>query len=203
VSRPLRIELLGPLRVQWQGREIAAGAQRLQTLLAVLALRANQVCTPEELLDLVWHDNPPGTGLKVLPPYIYRLRRILPADDILDRTTDGYVLRLPDEALDITEFENAVRRATRHRERGDLDAAATQYQRALDLFRGEPLVGLPGQYLAAQRLRLTERRDKVFGDRVDVALDRGDHMYLVAAWESLANHAAATGDLRTASEYLD
>jgi len=179
VNRPLRIELLGPLRVQWQGRTVAPGPQRLQALLAVLALRANQVCTPEELLDLVWHDNPPGTGLKVLPPYIYRLRRTLPTD-ILDRTTDGYVLRLPDEALDITEFETAVRTATWHRDRGDLDAAAAAYQRALDLFHGEPLAGLPGQYLAAQRLRLIERRDKVFADRVDVGLDRGRHAELIA-----------------------
>jgi DNA-binding SARP family transcriptional activator len=68
VNHPLRIELLGPLRVQWQGRTVTPGPQRLQALLAVLALRANQVCTPEELLDLVWHTNPPGTGLKVVPP---------------------------------------------------------------------------------------------------------------------------------------
>ncbi|GAB2655101.1 AfsR/SARP family transcriptional regulator [Kribbella swartbergensis] len=179
MNRPLRIDLLGPLRVQWHGRTIAPGPHRQQALLAVLALRANQICPPEELLDLVWHDKPPGTGLKVLPPYIYRLRRTLPTD-VLDRTTDGYVLRLPDDALDITVFETAVRTAGRHRDRGDLDAAADEYRRALDLFRGEPLAGLPGQYLAAQRLRLTERRDKVFADRVDVDLDRGRHAELIA-----------------------
>ena len=179
VKRLLRIELLGPLRVQWQGRTIAPGPQRSQALLAVLALRANQVCTPEELLDRVWHDNPPGTGLKVLPPTIYRLRRMLPTD-VLDRTPDGYTLRLLDDALDITSFETAVRAATEHRDHGDLDAAAGEYQRALDLFRGEPLAGLPGQYLAAQRQRLTERRDKVFADRVDVDLDRGRHAELIA-----------------------
>ncbi|TDD28184.1 tetratricopeptide repeat protein [Kribbella turkmenica] len=179
MNRPLRIELLGPLRIVWQGRTVAPGPHRQQALLAVLALRVNQVCTPEELLDLVWHDNPPGTGLKVLPPYIYRLRRTLPAE-VLDRTPDGYVLRLPEDALDTTAFETAVQAAGRHRESGDLDAAAGAYQQALALFRGEPLSGLPGQYLAAQRLRLTERRDKVFADRVDVDLDRGRHAELIA-----------------------
>ncbi|MEV5965328.1 BTAD domain-containing putative transcriptional regulator [Kribbella sp. NPDC051952] len=179
MSAPLRIELLGPLQIRWHGQTIAVGAQRLQTLLAVLALRANQVCTAEELLDLVWHDNPPGTGLKVLPPYIYRLRRILPVD-VLERTPDGYLLRLPDNALDLTEFETAVRAAAGERDRGELDAAAAGYRRALDLFRGEPLSGLPGQYLAAQRLRLVERRDKIFGDRVDVDLDRGQAAELIA-----------------------
>lgn len=179
MTSQLRIELLGPLGVYWQGRKLPVGAQRLQTLLAVLALRANEVCTPQELFDLVWQDNPPGTGLKVLPPYVYRLRRVLPPD-VLDRTPEGYRLRLDDDALDITSFETAVRTATRHRERGELDAAAGEYQRALDLFHGDPLAGLPGQYLAAQRQRLIERRDKVFGDRVDLDLDRGRPAEVIA-----------------------
>ncbi len=179
VTEPLRIEILGPLRVLGAGEAIAVGAHRLHTLLAVLALRANQVCTPEELLDLVWHDNPPGTGLKVLPPYIYRLRRVLPAD-VLDRTSNGYVLRLPEGALDTADFETSAAQAARHRKNGDLDAAATGYERALRLFRGEPLAGLPGPYLAAQRRRLTERRDQVLGDRIDLDLDRGQAAQLIA-----------------------
>ncbi|WP_405056493.1 tetratricopeptide repeat protein [Kribbella sp. NBC_01505] len=179
MTDPLRIEILGPLRVLGDGEPVAIGAHRLHTLLAVLALRANQVCTPEELLDLVWHDNPPGTGLKVLPPYIYRLRRVLP-DGVLDRTSNGYVLRLPEGALDTADFEAAATQAGRHRKNGDLDAAAAAYRQALGLFRGEPLAGLPGPYLAAQRRRLTERRDKVFADRVDLDLDRGRAAELIA-----------------------
>ncbi|WP_405056494.1 NB-ARC domain-containing protein [Kribbella sp. NBC_01505] len=166
------------MRVLWNDQPVAIGAQRLQTLLAVLALRANQVCLPEELLDLVWHDSPPGTGLKVLPPYVYRLRHALPAD-VLGRTSDGYVLRLPAGALDSGDFETAATEATRLRDVGDLDAAAAEYSRALALFRGEPLTGLPGPYVAAQRRRLVERRDRVFGDRVDVELDRGRAAELV------------------------
>ncbi|MFK4087931.1 BTAD domain-containing putative transcriptional regulator [Kribbella sp. NPDC020789] len=179
MTGPLRIELLGPLRVLWNSQPVAVGAHRLQSLLAILALRANQVCRPEELLDLVWHDNPPGTGLKVLPPYIYRLRRALPAD-VLGRTSDGYTLRLPPGALDVGDFEAAAAEAARLRDTGELDAAAAEYARALALFRGEPLTGLPGPFLAAQRHRLAERRDKVFGDRIDVGLERGHAAELIA-----------------------
>ncbi|GAB3931786.1 BTAD domain-containing putative transcriptional regulator [Kribbella albertanoniae] len=179
MTEQLRIELLGPLRVLRDGEQITVGAHRLQTLLAVLALRAGQICTAEELLDLVWEDNPPGTGLKVLPPYIYRLRRILPADFVA-RTADGYVLRLPAGSLDVDDFETAAAAAGRLRESGDLDSAAAEYTRALAHFRGEPLAGLSGSFLAAQRHRLTERRDKVFGDRVDLDLDRGRASELIA-----------------------
>ncbi|WP_405056491.1 tetratricopeptide repeat protein [Kribbella sp. NBC_01505] len=175
----LRVEVLGPLRVLWEGEPVAVGAHRNQTLLAVLALRANQVCTPEELLDAVWQDNPPGTGLKVVPPYIYRLRQALP-EDVLGRTSDGYILRLAEGALDVSDFEAAAAQAQVHRANGDLEAAAGEYARALGLFRGEPFAGLAGRYLEAQRHRLAERRDKVFGDRVDLDLERGRSSELVA-----------------------
>ncbi|WP_410790288.1 BTAD domain-containing putative transcriptional regulator [Kribbella sp. C-35] len=199
MSHPLYIELLGPLRIRWHGTELPIRAQRLQALLAVLALRANQICTASELLDAVWQDNPPGTGVKVLPPYIYRLRRTLP-EDILTHTSDGYLLRLDEDALDVTEFENAVRRATELRERGELDAAAAEYRTALALHRGEPLAGLPGQFLAAQRLRLAERRDKVFGERVDVDLERGRAAELVA--ELVPAVAARPFDERLAGQLM-
>ncbi|WP_405056492.1 tetratricopeptide repeat protein [Kribbella sp. NBC_01505] len=195
----LRVEVLGPLRVLWEGEPVGVGAHQMQTLLAVLALRANQVCPSEELLDLVWHDKPPGSGLKVLPPYIYRLRRSLPID-ILDRTSDGYILRLPPGSLDVTEFETLAARASALRDNGELDAAASAYNQALTLCRGEPLSGLPGPYLAAQRRRLTERRDKVFADRVDVDLDRDRAADLVA--ELVPAVAARPFDERLAGQLM-
>ncbi|WP_405056495.1 NB-ARC domain-containing protein [Kribbella sp. NBC_01505] len=199
MTGPLRIEILGPLRVLHQGAPITVGPHRLQALLAVLALRANLVCTPEDLLDLVWHDNPPGTGLKVLPPYIYRLRRALP-EDVVHRTSNGYILRLPADALDITEFEAIAEHASQLRDRGELDAAASAYSQALALFRGEPLTGLPGQYLATQRTRLIERRDKVFADRLDVELHRGNGADLIA--ELVPAVAARPFDERLAGQLM-
>ncbi|MFB6719219.1 BTAD domain-containing putative transcriptional regulator [Kribbella sp. NPDC056345] len=195
----LRIEILGPLQILHHDEPITVGAHRLQALLAVLALRANQVCTPEDLLDLVWHDNPPGTGLKVLPPYIYRLRRTLPVD-VVHHTSNGYVLRLPPDALDITEFEAIATHAGQLRDRGDLNAAAAAYNQALALFRGEPLSGLPGPYLAAQRRRLLERHDRVFADRVDLDLDRGRTAELVA--ELVPAVAARPFDERLAGQLM-
>ena len=149
---------------------LETGPIRQKALLAVLALRANRVCSPEELLDTVWEDRLPSSGVKIIPPYIYRIRKLLPLEDLLERTRDGYVLRLPAESVDVEQFESAVRTAT--------DPA--DYSRALELFRGEPLAGLPGHWLASQRTRLQERRYKVLGDKIALDLDRGRHVEAVA-----------------------
>ncbi|MFI5713791.1 AfsR/SARP family transcriptional regulator [Kribbella sp. NPDC051620] len=169
----LRIELLGSLSVRLDGQLVEVGPLRQQALLAVLALRANRTCTPEELFDAVWGDRPPATGLKVLPPYIYRIRKALPVDGLLERTRDGYMLRLAPDAVDVNRFDAAVQAAEAQQDAG-------AYAEALNLFRGEPLSGLPGHYLATHRQRLVERRYKVLSDRIDLDLASGRHSAVVA-----------------------
>ncbi|MFC0626782.1 AfsR/SARP family transcriptional regulator [Kribbella deserti] len=176
MTEALRIDLLGPLTVRFGGRALDMGPVRQQVMLAVLALRANQISTAEELLDAVWGEKPPPTGLKVIPPYIYRIRKLLPSEGLLDRTRDGYVLRVPEDCVDVQRFESAVKTAG---QQSDPVRAAELYAEALALFRGEPLSGLPGSYLSVQRHRLVERRDKVLSDRIELDLANGRHAELV------------------------
>lgn len=179
MTPPLRIDLLGPLVVRLDDAPVEPGPLRQQALLAVLALRANRVCTAEELFDAVWGDKPPATGLKVLPTYIYRIRRALPVDGLLERTRDGYVLRVPADVVDVGLFDAAVQAGDAQQKAGDSAGAAAKYAEALELFRGEPLSGLPGHYLATHRQRLVERRYKVLSDRIDLDLASGRHADVV------------------------
>jgi hypothetical protein len=69
--------------------------------------------------------------------YIDRLRRTLPTD-ILERfsgrlMSDGCLTPRSTHRVDTAVYDGA-----KHRDRRDLDAAATEFHRALDLFRGEP-----------------------------------------------------------------
>ncbi|MER7249173.1 BTAD domain-containing putative transcriptional regulator [Kribbella sp. NPDC000426] len=171
----LRLDLLGPLRGRSGDRRLDLGPTRQQTLLAVLALRSNQVISADELLDLVWSDAPPSTGAKIVPPYIYRLRKLLP-DGVLVHTRDGYSLRLAPGALDLDRFEDLVSAAHACRSKDD---AAANLSEALGLFSGEPLSGLAGHYLSVQRHRLTERRLKVLAERIELDLERGRYGDLV------------------------
>ncbi|TWD75124.1 DNA-binding SARP family transcriptional activator [Kribbella amoyensis] len=174
----LRLALLGPLRGWSGGEALDLGPGRLQALLAVLALRANQVVSADELVELVWSDAPPSTGAKIVPPYVYRLRKLLP-EDVVTRGRDGYSLRLDPEALDLSRFEQLVTAGQSARQDGELDTAAARLSEALAQFHGEPLSGLAGHYLAVQRHRLTERRLKVLAERIDLDLDRGRSADLV------------------------
>ncbi|MFB6721544.1 BTAD domain-containing putative transcriptional regulator [Kribbella sp. NPDC056345] len=169
----LRIDLLGPLTVRSGAAEISVGPLRQQAMFAVLALNADRVLTPEQLLDLVWDDDPPPTGIKVVPTYVYRIRKSLPADARLERTTAGYVLRLDPGVLDLERFETTVRAAGRH---SDPEQALALHEQALALFRGQPLSGLPGQYLAGQRRRIAERREKALGTRIQLQLAADRHV---------------------------
>lgn len=109
----VRIELLGPFRVLVDGIAVGAG-HRQRALLAVLALRANQVCSREDLLDAVWSDDLPASGLKVLPPNIYRVRQLLGGgDELIEGTANGYLLRVPPVVLDVDEFSRPRRRQSK------------------------------------------------------------------------------------------
>lgn len=169
----LRLDLLGPLR-GWAGeRGIELGPLRQQALLAVLALRTNQVLSADELVELVWNDAPPGSGSRIVAPYVYRLRQLLPKD-VLVSSREGYRLRL--SSLDLSRFEELVSAA---HAADDLDVRAARLAEALALFKGEPLSGLPGHYLGVERHRLTERRLKVLAERIDADLERGRYGDLV------------------------
>ncbi|GAB3834247.1 BTAD domain-containing putative transcriptional regulator [Kribbella italica] len=178
MTESLRLDLLGPLRA-WSGPEaLELGPIRQQSLLAVLALRANQVISPDDLVELVWSEAPPATGAKIVPPYVYRLRKLLP-EGVVVHSRDGYRLQLAPDALDLDRFESLVSAGRTARAEGDLDAAAAELSAALALFHGEPLKGLAGHYLAVQRHRLTERRLKVLSERIDLDLERGRYGDLV------------------------
>ncbi|MGZ0152230.1 BTAD domain-containing putative transcriptional regulator [Kribbella sp. WER1] len=169
----LRLDLLGPLRGWAADRGIELGPLRQQALLAVLALRAGQVLSADELVDLVWNDAPPDSGARIVAPYVYRLRQLLPKD-VLVRSRDGYSLLLG--GTDLTRFEALVDAA---HAADDVDVRADRLAEALALFRGEPLAGLPGHYLGVERHRLTERRLKVLAERIDADLELGRYGDLV------------------------
>ncbi|MFE2325864.1 BTAD domain-containing putative transcriptional regulator [Streptomyces sp. NPDC059385] len=165
--------MLGTVRAWRDGGQLALGPVRQQAVLAALALRPGLLVSGEQLLDGVWGDKPPGTGLKVLPTYVYALRRRLdaegtaPADSVIRGERGGY--RLADGALrldvdDLAELSSLARRAKLS---GDPATAAARLSEALALSDGEPLAGLPGPYADAERQRLLERLRAVRRDRLE------------------------------------
>ncbi|MEB8338063.1 AfsR/SARP family transcriptional regulator [Streptomyces endophyticus] len=133
-------------------------------MLAALALRPGRLVSREQVLDAVWGDRPPGSGHKVLPSYVYELRRSLDASGVgpeqsaIRGERGGYRFAAEGARLDVMDLAELVEGARRTREAGDTAAAERQLADALDLFDGEPLAGLPGPYAASERQRLLQRR---------------------------------------------
>ena len=119
-SRPaegqLRLAVLGPLRA-WRGDELVdLGPVRQQAMLAALVLRPDVTVSQQELLADVWGLEPPGTGGKVVPVYLYRLRKCLQVGDsgpnsVLDRDRGGYRFASGSAWVDVATLEDIVAEA--------------------------------------------------------------------------------------------
>ncbi|GAB3566355.1 BTAD domain-containing putative transcriptional regulator [Amycolatopsis endophytica] len=181
----LRLSVLGPLRA-WRGtRQLDLGPTRQRALLAALVLRPGRTVSADELLDDVWGLEPPGTGRRVIPTYVFRLRKCLratedaPADAVIARGSSGYRFADTTAEVDAASMERLAAEAAAAERSGDLIAAVRAASAALDTFRGEPLTGLPGPFAEGHRLRLAERRIALQLDRAAWQLRLGRHREVV------------------------
>lgn len=165
--RRLRLAVLGPVRA-WRGdTPLTLGPVRRQAVLTALVLRPGVLVSQEQLLDAVWGENPPKTGRSVLPSYVYALRKTLGHPVPIHSGQGGYRFVADGVRLDVAELAEWVDGAQRAREAEDLDAALDLFSKALDLFHGEPLTGLPGPFAEAERQRLSERLRTVRLERLE------------------------------------
>ncbi|WP_128428762.1 BTAD domain-containing putative transcriptional regulator [Streptomyces cyaneus] len=156
----LRVSVLGPLRAWLAGQPVDVGPVRQQAVLAALALSPDRSVSQRELLDGVWGMESPGAN--VVPVYVYRLRKSLRLGEspgsVIRRDRYGYGLARGVAEVDVTCVEELATEAGAAERAGDLAEAVRLCARALELFRGEPLAGLPGPLAELERLRLTERK---------------------------------------------
>ncbi|WP_430477971.1 BTAD domain-containing putative transcriptional regulator [Streptomyces sp. P11-1] len=209
VARPqVRISLLGPLQAWRGGRCLELGHLRQQAVLAALALGAGRRCLSQrELLDDVWGLEPPATN--VVPVYIYRLRKALHdgcdgddrggggPDAVIERGPRGYQLAPGAVEVDVARMEELVAGIGRADRAGDPLQALHLCSQALELFRGEPLAGLPGPLAELERLRLVERRVAIVRRKVEWQLRLGqdaeaiDELFALSAAHPLNEPLAA------------
>lgn len=199
-----RFGVLGPLRA-WRGdRPVELGPVRQQTLLAALLLRPNVAVGQQQLLRDVWDAEPPAGN--VAPVYVYRLRRCLQAqpgaEPVIASDPAGYRFLSAGVWLDVTCWADRLTEAKAAEQADDPAAAIDAYTRALALFRGEPLAGLPGPFAAGERLRLSERRTAVALAKLALQLRLGQHADAIGELSALIHqhpyHEAAAALLMRA-----
>ncbi|MFF7093003.1 BTAD domain-containing putative transcriptional regulator [Streptomyces rubradiris] len=182
----MRIALLGPVQaLDGDGRPVGVGGPRPRMLLGRLALAAGDVLTPGVLIDGLWGTRPPADALNSLHALVYRLRRALPADGVLESAEAGYRLAVPKEQVDAARFEALAARGGRELAAGDPEEAASLLGEALALWRGPALADVRQAPFAGPAVaRLDELRLAALEDHCDARLRLGDHAGALAGLEA-------------------
>ena len=182
----LDIKLLGTLEVWKHGAPVALGGGRQRALLALLALRPNQVVSSEWLIEELWEGRPPPTAAKALQNLVAQLRRALGQDQqVLITGPQGYELRLGPDAVDARRFERAMAEGLAIVE-SDPATAGRLLRDALELWRGDPLADFADSGFAQSEIaRLQELRLGALEARIDADLACGRDAELVPEAEAL------------------
>jgi DNA-binding SARP family transcriptional activator len=182
----VKIELLGPVRARLGDTELTLGSAHRRAVLAVLAMRANQVVSRAELIDAVWGEEPPASANGSIYTYISGLRAALEpnrsrrsAAQVLTSAGSGYRLQVDEDAVDVYRFDALRDEAKRCQAERDTAGARRALDAALALWDGEALEGIPGPFAASQRARLAELRLTTLERRAQVVLDSGGHHAIV------------------------
>jgi predicted ATPase/DNA-binding SARP family transcriptional activator len=139
---PVRVEVLGPLRLVVDGRPVDVRGPKRRAVLALLALAEGRTVPVDTLVDALWPSEVPESGRQALHSHVSRLRGHLgSAAARLETQPDGYRLVLEDDALDVARAR-ALLAAARARGRQDPAGALAALRRARALWRGPVLSDL-------------------------------------------------------------
>jgi DNA-binding SARP family transcriptional activator len=164
--------LLGAIEVRFDDRPVHVGYAQLRCVLAVLLVDANHVVSIDQLLDRVWGDRRfPQRPRGAVQHAITLLRTALTGLPVsITWRSTGYELRVDPETIDLHRFHSLINQA---RTAADDGRAAALFERALGLWRGEPLAGLNTPWLESLRAALTAQRDAAQLDLTDLRRRRG------------------------------
>ncbi|MDV6014432.1 tetratricopeptide repeat protein [Haloechinothrix sp. LS1_15] len=183
----MSIRLLGPVTLLVDGHPQPVGGPGARSVLALLALHANQVVSQNTIIDTMWTYDPPPTARTIVHGHISALRRRLAtAQRAAGEQPVAHIHTVaPGYRLEVDE-----RRIDAHRARALLDASAgvplvrriELLDEALGLWHGPVLGDAAGHVAVAE---LEELRRAVHGAKIDAELELGRHAEVIAELGSL------------------
>ncbi|MCX5168845.1 SAV_2336 N-terminal domain-related protein [Streptomyces antibioticus] len=138
---PLRIRMLGPLRITRHDESLPLPSPEAQALLCMLAQRPGRRISYDQLAAGLWEE--PGAGSSARVDLLARELAELLGPGTLASPSDGHALHAPGIDIDAVTCEEA------------------DPSDALALFHGDPLDGVPGPAAQAARTRLRDLHDRL------------------------------------------
>ncbi|MFF1698403.1 BTAD domain-containing putative transcriptional regulator [Streptomyces sp. NPDC058257] len=185
----MRFRVLGPVRMAPR----APTAAKPRVVLATLLMQGNSVVSTHTLIDELWSTEPPRTAATTLQVYVSHLRKAL-VDGVGDEAQPlltvppGYLIRVAADDLDLLVFETLRDEGRAAYARKDYAEASRRLARALALWTGPALSGIPhGPTLETSAIRLNELRLEVLEQRVSADLRLGRHQELIGELMALAH----------------
>jgi DNA-binding SARP family transcriptional activator len=174
-SRPL-ISLLGPLAIDGGKRSRRGLRARALELIAFLALR-REGAQRDEILEALWPGEDPKRSRHRLYQAVRDARRLL--GEAVASERDRYWLDRELVRVDVDELEELLIQARPMssddgRQAGEDERSSVLLEKALDLFRAEPLAGCDYAWSASEIRRLRDTRAALLELVGRARLERGD-----------------------------
>jgi predicted ATPase/DNA-binding SARP family transcriptional activator len=187
VHSHLEVRLLGHLEVEVAGESVQFEGAKQRRLFALLALRAPDTVSADELVEALWGDKPPAGAGPALQKQISRLRgRLGDCGSLVCHRPPGYALEVDPGRIDCRRFEELLRRARVELGCGDPARAVADLQTALALWRGEALADYRFDEFAQREIpRLEELRIEAIEERLAAELAGGGGEDLVGELQAL------------------
>jgi len=193
-------KILGPIEVRAAGGQpIALGRRKQRVLLAALLLNAGKAIPTHRMLDWLWGEQAPANAESNLYTYISALRRVLGSPSRIEASSNGYVLRVAPDEIDVRLFEELAAQGRRMLSEGRNDVALERYTRALGLWRAEAVLeglSLP-EPLRGEAARLERLRTIVVDASLEARLALGQHGEVLPDLEALTRRDPLNERLRT------
>ncbi|MED7947884.1 BTAD domain-containing putative transcriptional regulator [Streptomyces sp. BE303] len=187
----MEFHLLGSVELSVNGELLAIRSDKRRRLLAALALEVGRPLSHEWLANRIWDEEPPPSALASIYSHVSRIRSELrkaadaeglsaPRDvPTIDTRSHTYALRTDPQLIDWHRYVDLSRRARQLADNGDDVQARTVLSRAEELWRGEPLAGLPGGWAQSTRATMADQRLATTLLRVEIDLRLGRHSELI------------------------
>jgi DNA-binding SARP family transcriptional activator len=187
----VRIQLLGPIEyLSTEGGPVDLGHARQRCVFAVLALNANELVMPGDLIERVWGADPPFSSRNMIHTYISRLRSALRKDDgkstpVLTRRYGGYLLEVEPELVDLHHFRHLV--AAARSVSSDIRKSVGYFREAFRIWNGRALSGISGEWSVRTRNLLELEKLSAMVECHECELRLGRHAGLIDELHALAD----------------